>query len=134
MIGLLAGSVFGIFFSSEPSEDGGKTVNDVIAEINDEYTAQIDGIVNGNAHDLLDMSGARASRKEVLTVYTVNAVNDPDNPMEVATVDDVKTVLLRIVFWEMNAITHTLETVAVEEDVLGADGLPTGDTRRFDFL
>jgi hypothetical protein len=128
MIGLLAGSVFGIFFSGEPNADGGKTVNDAIAEINDEYTAQIDGIVTGSAHDLLDMSGARASWKEVLAVYAVKTVNDPDNPMDVAAVDDAKAALLRSVFWEMNAITHALESVDVEEDVLDADGLPTGAT------
>jgi hypothetical protein len=128
MIGLLTGSVFGIFFSGEPSDDPGKTVNDVIAEINDEYTAQIDGIIGGNAHDLLDMSGARASWKEVLAVYAVKTTNDPNSPMGVATVDDAKAALLRAVFWEMNAITHTIETADVEEDVLGADGLPTGAT------
>jgi cell wall-associated NlpC family hydrolase len=126
LIGLLAGSVFGIFFSSEPSAEGGKTVNNVIAEIDDEYTAQIDAIVSGNAHDLLDMSGARAAWKQVLAVYTVRTVSDPDNPMEVAIIDDAKAAILRSVFWEMNAISHAVDAVEVEEDVLDEDGEPTG--------
>jgi hypothetical protein len=125
MIGLMTGSVFGIFFSGQPSADGGKTINSVIAEINDEYTAQIGGIISGSAHDLLDMSGARASWKEVLAVYTVKTTGDPESPMEVATVDDTKAALLRTVFWEMNAISHSVDTVDVEENVLDADGLPT---------
>ncbi|MDR1321147.1 MAG: CHAP domain-containing protein [Gracilibacteraceae bacterium] len=128
MIGLMTGSVFGIFFSGQPSADGGKTINSVIAEINDEYTAQIGGVISGSAHDLLDMSGARASWKEVLAVYTVKTTGDPESPMEVATVDDIKAALLRTVFWEMNAISHSIDTADVEEDVLDADGLPTGDT------
>jgi hypothetical protein len=127
LIGLLVGSVFGIFFSGEPS-GGGKTINGVIREIDSEYQAQIDGIVGSNTHDLLDMSGARAAWKEVLAVYTVRTVTDPDNPMEVATVDDEKAAILRSVFWEMNTITHSLETVDVEEDILDGAGNPTGAT------
>jgi hypothetical protein len=114
LIGLLVGSVFGIFFSGEPSGDGGKMINGVIGEIDVEYQAQIDAIIGSNAHDLLDMSGARAAWKEVLAVYTVRTVSDPDNPMEVATVDDDKAAILRSVFWEMNAITHSVETVDVQ--------------------
>jgi hypothetical protein len=48
--------------------------------------------------------------------------------MEVATVDDIKAALLRTVFWEMNTISHSVDTAEVEEDVLDADGLPTGET------
>jgi hypothetical protein len=128
LIGLLAGSVFGIFFSGELSAEGGKTIKTVIAGIDDEYTARIDMIISDNAHDFLDMSGARAAWKEVLAVYTVKTVSDPNSPMEVATVDDAKAALLRTVFWEMNTISHSVDTADVEEDLLGADGLPTGDT------
>jgi hypothetical protein len=128
LIGALVGSVFGIFFSSEPEIDGGMTINSVIAEIDDEYTAQIDAIIYGNAYDLLDMSGTRASWKHVLAIYTVKTVSDPDNPMEVATIDETKAVLLRSVFWEMNDISYILDSVDVVEDVLDADGVPTGET------
>lgn len=67
MIGLLVGSTFGIFFSGEPGEDG-KTINTVIAEINAEYGAEIDGITAANTYDLIDISGARAAWKHVLAV------------------------------------------------------------------
>ena len=128
LVGLLVGSIFGIFFSSEPNAISGLTVNGVIREINTEYTTQIDDIVYGNAHDQLDMSGARAGWKQVLAVYTVRTVSDPDNPMEVATMNDEKAEILRVVFWDMNTISHQLDTVEVEVDVLGDDGLPTGET------
>ena len=127
LVALLIGSIFGIFFSSEPSPDTGQTINSVITEIDNDYTAEIDEIVSANAHDLLDMSGARASWKQVLAIYTVRTVSDPDNPMEVATMDDTKAAILRTVFWEMNTVTHTLDQVEVEEDELGDDGQPTGE-------
>ena len=128
MIALLLGSIFGIFFSSEPNPDTGQSINTVIAEIDAEYIAKIDEIASTNAHDLLDVSGARAAWKLVLAVYTVRTVSDPDNPMEVAMMNDVKAEILRTVFWDMNTITHTIDTVEVDEDELGDDGLPTGET------
>jgi len=128
MIAMLVGSVFGIFFSSEPTPGSGLTVNGVISEINTEFTEQIDAIISANPHDLLDMSGARAGWRQVLAVYSVRTVSDPYNPMEVATMDDEKAGILRTVFWDMNTISHTLDTVYLEEDVLGDDGLPTGET------
>jgi hypothetical protein len=127
LIALLVGSILGIFFSGEDSGTG-KTVNSVITEINTEYTDKIDGIIAANPHDLLDMSGARAAWKQVLTVYTVRTVSDPANPTEVATMDDTKAALLREVFWDMNAVSYETDTVDVEEDVIGEDGLPTGET------
>lgn len=128
LIGLLVASIFGIFFSSEPSPGSGLTINGIISEIDGEYTAEINGIITSNSHDLLDMSGARAGWKGVLAVYTVRTTSDPDNPMEVATIDEEKADILRTVFWDMNSITHSLDSVDVEEDVLGDDGLPTGET------
>lgn len=77
---------------------------------------------------MLDMSGARASWKEVLTVYTIKTATDPDNPMAVAMMTDENAAILRTVFWDMNTIIHTLETISVDEDALDDDGLPTGET------
>jgi hypothetical protein len=128
LIALLVGSIFGIFFSGEPDPSSGMTINGTITELNAEFANQINAIINSNAHDLLDMSGARAAWKEVLSIYTVRTVTDPHNPMEVATMNGQKAVILRTVFWDMNAISHTLDSFEVEVDVLDDDGLPTGDT------
>ena len=128
MIAILMGSVFGIFFSGEASPDTGQTINSVIAEINREFTEQLDFIINSNPHDLLDMSGTMVSWKHVLAVYTVRTVTNPDNPMDVATMNDEKAQILRDVFWDMNTIYHSLADYDVEIDVLDEDGLPTGET------
>ena len=119
LIGLLVGSVFGIFFSGEDSGNG-MTMQSVVREINTEYDARLDEIKNGTAHDVLEMSGSRAVWKEVLAVYSVKTTTDPDNPQEVATMDESKKQLLSSIFWEMNEISSRTEskteTVITESD------------------
>ena len=116
MIAILIGSVFGIFFSGETSPYTGQTINSVIAEINAEFTERIDNIINSNPHDALDMSGSRALWKHVLAAYTVRTVTDPDNPMEVATMNAEKAAILRSVFWDMNTISYVLDHYEVVHD------------------
>ena len=43
-------------------------------------------------------------------MYSVKTTTDPDNPQEVATVDDSKTALIRELFWLMNTLTARTET------------------------
>jgi hypothetical protein len=128
LIALVVGSVYSIFFSSDPDPVTGMSINGTILEIDTEYTDKIDEIINANSHDILDISGARAEWKQVLAVYTVKTVTDPDNPMEVATMNDEKAVILRNIFWAMNTISYITEAVEVDEDILDDDGLPTGET------
>ena len=109
LIGLLLGSVFGIFFSGEDSGSG-MTMQGVVREINTEYDTKLDEIKNGTAHDVLEMSGSRAVWKEVLAVYSVKTTTDPDNPQEVATMDEGKKQLLSNIFWEMNEISSRTES------------------------
>lgn len=119
LIGLLVGSVFGIFFSGEDSGNG-MTMQTVVREINADYDSRLDEIINGTSHDVLEMSGSRAVWKEVLAVYSVKTTTDPDNPQEVATMDDNKKQLLTDIFWEMNEISSRTEskteTVITETD------------------
>ena len=60
LIGLLVGSVFGIFFSGEDTGSG-LTMRSAIREINQDYQDQIDGIQNTVVHDELEMSGCFVS-------------------------------------------------------------------------
>ena len=109
LIGLLIGSCFGIFFSSEDSGSG-YTMQNVVQEINDDYQQQIDTTKANLSHDVLEMSGSRAVWPEVLAVYAVKTTTDPDNPQEVATIDDSKKAILTDIFWEMNQISSRTET------------------------
>ena len=109
LIGLLIGSCFGIFFSGEDSGSG-YTMQNVVQEINDDYQQQIDTTKANLSHDVLEMSGSRAVWPDVLAVYAVKTTTDPDNPQEVATIDDSKKAILTDIFWEMNQISSRTET------------------------
>ena len=121
LIGLLVGSVFGIFFSGEDSGNG-ITMQTVVREINADYDSRLDEIINGTSHDVLEMSGSRAVWKEVLAVYSVKTTTDPDNPQEVATMDDNKKQLLKDIFWEMNEISSRTESKTETQITESDDG------------
>lgn len=121
LIGLLVGSVFGIFFSGEDSGNG-MTMQTVVREINADYDSRLDEIINGTSHDVLEMSGSRAVWKEVLAVYSVKTTTDPDNPQEVATMDDNKKQLLKDIFWEMNEISFRTESKTETQITESDDG------------
>ena len=121
LIGLIVGSCFGIFFSGEDSGTG-QTMPTVVREINQEYEGKLEEIKNGTAHDTLEMSGSRAVWPEVLAIYAVKTTTDPDNPQEVATMDDGKKELLKEIFWAMNGISHRTETATTTQTIETDDG------------
>lgn len=87
---MLLGSVFGIFFSGEDSGTG-MSMQTVVQEINTEYDTKLQDEKNLVSYDVLEMNGSRAVWKEVLAVYSVKVNTDPDNPQEVATMDESKS-------------------------------------------
>ena len=111
LIALILCSVFGIFFSGEDSGTG-QTMQTAVQEINTEYDNKLLEIRNGTTYDVLEMSGSRAVWKDVLAVYAVKTNTDPDNPQEVATMDDNKKQLLKNLFWEMNEVSSRTESVS----------------------
>lgn len=121
LIGLIAGSCFGIFFSGEDSGTG-QTMPTVVREINQEYESKLDEIKTANVHDALEMSGSRAVWPDVLAVYAVKTTTDPDNPQEVATMDDNKKALLKEIFWAMNEVSSRTETGTTTQTVETDDG------------
>ena len=108
LIGLIVGSCFGIFFSGEGSGTG-QTMRQAVQEINAGYQSQIDTARANLTYDELEMSGSRAVWPEVLAVYAVKTTTDPNDPQEVATVDDAKKAILKDIFWQMNEISSHIE-------------------------
>lgn len=121
MIGLLVGSIFGIFFSGEDSGNG-FTMPMAIQEINQEYADRMEEIRNSNPHDDVRLSGSRAEWKDMLAVYAVKVNTDPKSAQDVATMDDGKKELLRSVFWDMNILDYYIETEEVTEIIVEGDG------------
>jgi hypothetical protein len=125
LAGLLVGSVFGVFFSNESYDANTPIMTEVVSRLNEEFTAEIQRIQEENPHDTLEMSGNGSSTisnwREILAVYAVKAAADPENGMEVATLNDAKVGILRSIFWDMNKIDYWLETIEHVETVTSTD-------------
>ncbi len=121
LIGAIAFSIYGIFYSGEDSGTG-ITVHSAVAEFNEAFQQKNDNILSSVKYDKLEMSGSQANWKDVLAVYTVKLCGDTDNPIEVATMDESKKKELEKVFWDMNSINYhtvtkeTKKMVEVEEN------------------
>ena len=113
LIGLIVGSCFGIFVSGEDNGTG-QTMRQAVQEINADYQSQIDAIRANLTYDELQMSGSRAVWPEVLAVYAVKTTTDPDDPQEVATVDNAKKAILKDIFWRMNELSSRTESKTEE--------------------
>lgn len=113
LIGLIVGSCFGIFFSGEDSGTG-QTMRQAVQEINADYQSQIDTTRANLTYDELEMSGSRDVWPEVLAVYAVKTTTDPDDPQEVATVDNAKKAILKDIFWRMNELSSRTESKTEE--------------------
>lgn len=108
LVGALAASFYGIFFSTETSESG-MNISSVIQEINADYDNKIDEL-KSDEYDRIEINGSKANWKDVLSIYAVKVTTDPDNPMEIATVDENKKSILSNIFWDMNSIDSKVET------------------------
>ncbi len=88
----------------------GLTMQTVISDINAEYEAKINETKGTVAYDVLEMSGTRAVWPDLLSVYAVKTAGDPNNPREVATMDESKRQILKEIFWAMNEISFSTAT------------------------
>ena len=120
MVGIILSSGFGIFFSNEQTVSQGYTIKQVIYELNSEYIKKVDRIKADNPYDIVVYNSSdellpQIKWDEVLAVYAVKTVADPNNPTEAITVDDLKKELLRNVLWDMIKISSI---VTIEESEL----------------
>lgn len=123
LIGLLVGSIFGIFFSSEKTSPNAITMKDVIAECNQEFSDKLQTIQDQNPHDDYVLDGNMATWKDVLIIYTVKQANGFDGG-EVITMDDNKKALVKQIFWEMNSLSSEVKTEKVIEQGVNTDEMP----------
>ncbi len=119
LVGALASSFYGIFFSTETS-DSGMNISSVIQEINADYDNRIDEL-KSDEYDRIEINGSKANWKDVLSIYAVKVTTDPDNPMEIATVDENKKSILSNIFWDMNSIDSKVETRKETKETVTTD-------------
>ncbi len=124
LAGLFTSSVFGIFYSNESSGENTPVMTEVVQQLNEEFTAEIEQIQDENFHDTLEMSDSITiigNWRDIMAVYAVKVATNPENGMEVATLDDIKVGILRDVFWDMNIIDYWIETIEHVETVTSTD-------------
>ena len=120
LVGAVAGSFYGIFFSTETS-DTGMNITSVIQEINAEYDSRINELKSADTYDSVEINGSKANWKDVLSVYSVKVSTDPNNPQETATMDENKKSILKGIFWDMNSISSSVETRTETQEVTTTD-------------
>lgn len=125
LAGFLIGSVYGIFFSNESSIPDAPVMTEVIRRLNEEFAVEIKEIQDDNPHDNLEITGNENcivnNWPEILAVYAVKVSTNPENGIEVATLDDAKVGILRGIFRDMNLINYWLETIEHKETVTATD-------------
>ena len=121
LIGLICGSVFGVFFSGEDSGTG-MSMQTAVQEINADYDSRLEAEKSSVSYDDMEVSGGRAVWKDVLAVYAVKTNTDTENPQEVATMDEGKRQILSDIFWEMNDISSRTESHSETEITETDDG------------
>ncbi|MDD4474955.1 MAG: hypothetical protein PHV95_04065 [Eubacteriales bacterium] len=115
MVGLLISSPFGIFFSSEKTNNpNDMTITSAIEQINNDFAAEIERIKSENPHDEVNEITTPQNWKDVIAIYAVKYSADPNNPNEVVTINNAKLEAVKSIFWDMNDISFILETIEPE--------------------
>lgn len=114
LVGLLVSSIFGIFFSSEKTSSDSVTMNEVVAECNQEFADKLQSIQDSNPHDDYVLDGSIASWKDILLVYTIKQSNGK-NETDVVTMEDSKKKVLKEIFWDMNTLSSEVKEETVTE-------------------
>lgn len=124
LIGVLFNSHFGIFFSGEKTSENSITMQDVIAECNNEFYDKLQSIQDENEHEEYVLEGKLASWKDMLVIYTVK-VSKGINENDVITIDDNKKQIMKDIFWNMNSLSSEVKTETIIEQGVNTDELPT---------
>lgn len=105
LIALLVGSIYGVFFSSDSSNE--IKMSDCIIELNNKMDQKIESIKSRELHDEVIVESNMAQWKDILSMYAVRVSND--NKEEVKTITSEKKKILEEIFWDMNTISYEIK-------------------------
>ena len=123
LVGLLVNSIFGIFFSNQKTSANAVTMNEVVAECNQEFANKIQSIQDTNPHEDYVLDGSMASWKDILLIYTVKQSNGL-NATDVVTMDNNKKNILKKIFWDMNSLSSEVKVEKVIEQGVNVNEEP----------
>ena len=110
MIGLVVGSVFGIFAPS-PDNENGITIVQTVREANAEYEAQIAEVKNRYDYDMCFVTGEPCEWSLAIAVYAVKTNRTED----VVTFDEAKAKILKEIYRSLNRMDIHTEQITVKE-------------------
>ena len=110
MIGLVVGSVFGIF-APNPDNENGITIVQTVLEANAEYEAQIAEIKSQYGYDMCFVTGEPCEWSLAIAVYAVKTNRAED----VVTFDGAKAEVLKEVYRSLNRMDIHTEQITVKE-------------------
>ena len=123
LVGLLVNSIFGTFFSNQKTSANAVTMNEVVAECNQEFADKIQSIQDTNPHEDYVLDGSMASWKDILLIYTVKQSNGL-NATDVVTMDNNKKNILKKIFWDMNSLSSEVKVEKVIEQGVNVNEEP----------
>lgn len=108
VIGLLAASPFGIFFSNERDPDA-ISLTSAVAQINGELNSELSALQEDD-YDSVSFSGSAPQWAEVISVFACRSMED--NPQgTVSSLDASAVELLRSTFWDMCLVSKDVEVI-----------------------
>lgn len=110
MIGLVLGSVFGIF-APNPDNENGITIVQTVREANAEYEAQIAEIKSRYDYDMCFVTGEPCEWSLAIAVYAVKTNRTED----VVTFDEAKAEVLKEIYRRLNRMDVHTEHITVKE-------------------
>jgi len=105
----------GILFTGEATGPGAISLNVAIAQIQTEYTTQLEELQAGD-YAAIELDGLPPDWRDVVAVFACQTAGTEDGT-DVVTLDANRVARLRTVFWDMTSITSEIE----ERDVSGDD-------------
>ena len=111
-IGALAATPIGVMFSNETAAPGTIPLNAAIAQINSEFSAQVDLLLT-EEHDAVEFHGQLPPWPDVVALYACKYAKDDTAVVEL-NADRVKD--LTNVFWDMTTLTSELITEEVDSE------------------
>ena len=107
---------FGVFYSGVDGYEN--SIAKAIAEIDAEFEKNKNELLNYPA-DRIIITHLPAGTSdlmitnwnEVVAVFAANTASDKDNATDVAVIDEARKKLLRQTFWDMNELTHEVESI-----------------------
>ena len=126
MVGLVAGSGFGIFFSNDPFDDTAIPVTRAVSDLNTAFYDRIEVLEQQYQPDVVNIGGSDGVGSirwdEVLSIFSVKTTTSKTDSMYISQIDESKKDIMRTVMNDMNIMTHSVETQEKEIMVEDEDG------------